>query len=710
MIRQIRFFSAILSLMLVWGASSAHAQMTVSVDNISGTSGQTVFVPVNLGNVPGTGFSSFRFDVSISNNNLTFNGHLSTGTLSSQAGWSVQSNDSNALNNPGRVGGFASANDAITSDGVLVLLSFTINGTDGGSVVELQGMQFTQGGTVAHTPALPITQLVISNPPVATDDAYAVDEGGNLVVAAGQGVLQNDTDADGDPLTASLGTDVSNGTLSLAADGSFTYTHDGSETTTDSFTYTVSDGSNVDTGTVTITVNPVNDPPQFTATLSSQTVDENDIVVFDFNATDAEGDVLTFAIVSGPGQINAETGLFTWLAAPSGSFNIVVGVSDGTTAVTSPVAAIEVREIKQYQTLLSGYHVASLVESGASGSVTVTHNVGANQISIEGSFANLGSSFASAALGIGTLDDAGTVVVPLLAGFTDPAFRTGEISASSNTIDLSSITYPQGVTEASFKSALASGGVFVSIASLSNLTGEVRGLLREGTNTAPSVLSVSAPNAVTTDGEPTAELISVTWAGSPVDAQSDPTRLVLEVSGSSTFNTIVDAMDVSVTTGSGVAFTTAWAAELYDELTGRQPGNILVGGTVTAHMRLTSTDGAALSAGSGHAIDITRASVTDTEGNELPAEFVLRGNYPNPFNPTTTISFDLPETADVQVDVLDLLGRTMISVPVQSLSAGTNRSISIDAADLTSGIYMYRVLARGASSTWVKSGTMTLIK
>ncbi len=103
--------------------------------------------------------------------------------------------------------------------------------------------------------------------------------------------------------------------------------------------------------------------------------------------------------------------------------------------------------------------------------------------------------------------------------------------------------------------------------------------------------------------------------------------------------------------------------------------------------------------------------VTDIQRDgSLPGSFVLRGNYPNPFNPSTTISFDLPEMADVQVDVLDLLGRSMISIPAQSMSAGVNRTVSIDAADLTSGIYMYRVMARGASKTWVKSGTMTLIK
>ena len=57
------------------------------------------------------------------------------------------------------------------------------------------------------------------------------------------GVLANDTDADGDVLAASLLTDVSHGTLTLNADGSFTYTPDADFFGTDTFDYTVSDGN-----------------------------------------------------------------------------------------------------------------------------------------------------------------------------------------------------------------------------------------------------------------------------------------------------------------------------------------------------------------------------------------------------------------------------------------------------------------------------------
>ncbi|MBT8216579.1 MAG: tandem-95 repeat protein [Acidimicrobiia bacterium] len=103
-----------------------------------------------------------------------------------------------------------------------------------------------------------------NNVPVAVDDAYgATLEGGTRVVPAASGVLANDTDGDipADPLSAVLVTDVSHGVLALAADGSFTYTHDGSENHTDSFTYEVFDGANTSSvpATVTLTMIPVSD-------------------------------------------------------------------------------------------------------------------------------------------------------------------------------------------------------------------------------------------------------------------------------------------------------------------------------------------------------------------------------------------------------------------------------------------------------------------
>ena len=125
------------------------------------------------------------------------------------------------------------------------------------------------------------TVTPVNDAPVAGDDSATTDEGGSVTTF----VLSNDADADGDVLTVTGVTQGSNGTTTLNPDGSVTYTHNGSETTSDSYTYTVSDGNGgSDSATVSITVTPVNDapvpvtppPPGGTSTTTSNDDDDDD--------------------------------------------------------------------------------------------------------------------------------------------------------------------------------------------------------------------------------------------------------------------------------------------------------------------------------------------------------------------------------------------------------------------------------------------------
>jgi VCBS repeat-containing protein len=129
--------------------------------------------------------------------------------------------------------------------------------------------------------------------PVAVDDGYSIDEDNTLDVAA-PGVLDNDTDADGDPLTAELVSGPSKGTLALNADGSFTYTPNANFNGEDSFTYVANDGlEDSNTATVTITINPVNDAPVADAGLDQADVFPGDVPL-NGSGTDVDEDQLTF--------------------------------------------------------------------------------------------------------------------------------------------------------------------------------------------------------------------------------------------------------------------------------------------------------------------------------------------------------------------------------------------------------------------------------
>lgn len=122
---------------------------------------------------------------------------------------------------------------------------------------------FTSAGTAK------VSLEVLNQPPVAADDpsgtiTYEVEEDQTLTVSAGDGVLGNDQDPDGDSLSAMLLDPPDDGSLTLLASGGFTYTPDQDFVGTDTFTYEASDC--VDTSapaTVEIVVLPVNDPPSF---------------------------------------------------------------------------------------------------------------------------------------------------------------------------------------------------------------------------------------------------------------------------------------------------------------------------------------------------------------------------------------------------------------------------------------------------------------
>lgn len=159
-----------------------------------------------------------------------------------------------------------------------------------------------QGGS--DTQAVPYTA-----PPVANDDAYSVAEGATLNMPAA-GVLSNDTNggwfAGNNALAAAVVSGPANGSVTLNADGSFTYVHDGSETTSDSFTYqanaintnnnNVLAGSNV--ATVNLSVSPVNDPPVAVTDSATTSASSPVTVTVLANDSDVDGDPLSITAVT----------------------------------------------------------------------------------------------------------------------------------------------------------------------------------------------------------------------------------------------------------------------------------------------------------------------------------------------------------------------------------------------------------------------------
>jgi hypothetical protein len=99
--------------------------------------------------------------------------------------------------------------------------------------------------------------------------------------------------------------------------------------------------------------------------------------------------------------------------------------------------------------------------------------------------------------------------------------------------------------------------------------------------------------------------------------------------------------------------------------------------------------------------------VSTSGENELqqPDNFKLLGNYPNPFNPTTTFNYDIAKASAVRLQVFDVLGRQVAEL-VNERKAPGSYTVNFDASNLSSGMYIYRMQA--GSNIFTQK--MTLIK
>lgn len=91
------------------------------------------------------------------------------------------------------------------------------------------------------------------------------------------------------------------------------------------------------------------------------------------------------------------------------------------------------------------------------------------------------------------------------------------------------------------------------------------------------------------------------------------------------------------------------------------------------------------------------ATSVETGGKIIPTELKLIGNYPNPFNPSTTISFTLPSQEFTSLKVYNMLGQEVASLVNEKLDAGVYK-VNFNAGQLSSGVYLYQLSAGSYSS------------
>jgi len=103
-------------------------------------------------------------------------------------------------------------------------------------------------------------------------------------------------------------------------------------------------------------------------------------------------------------------------------------------------------------------------------------------------------------------------------------------------------------------------------------------------------------------------------------------------------------------------------------------------------------------------------SIIEDEFSKTPIKYSLNNNYPNPFNPLTTIRYDLPEDGFVNVTIYDMMGRTVKIMVTEEQNAGV-KSVQWDATDsfgkpVSAGVYLYQIQA----DEYIQTKKMVLLK
>ncbi len=103
-------------------------------------------------------------------------------------------------------------------------------------------------------------------------------------------------------------------------------------------------------------------------------------------------------------------------------------------------------------------------------------------------------------------------------------------------------------------------------------------------------------------------------------------------------------------------------------------------------------------------------STVSIDSQSLPESFTVVGNYPNPFQKSTQLTFDLPWPARVQVELMDVIGRRVMTIPERNVAAGWARTIDLSGEALPAGVYLYRLIANSSSGNSVQMGQIVRIR
>ena len=569
-------------------------------------------------------------------------------------------------------------------------------------------------GTInSDSVSVEITVTAVNDIPVATALTSTIDEdapGGINITLLG-------TDADGSPLSYGYTTPVS-GTLTGTAPA-LTYTPFANYNGTDGFKYVVNDGTiNSDSVSVEITIAAVNDIPAITlaytdSLLVDQTITEgmlfpkeatstatNQFAITDIDDTNMESAVVTITpyymgedtlvfgaagtkvlafVKTGDGTITAPyVGTYTY----TGSENI--------TAYMDHLSDLKYQNTKGNNLTTAPRTVTLTVNDGDGNSNTVSRVLDVkitNRAPVAVALSQDGNEDGSMAITLTATDEDDN---PLTYTVTNQPMHGG----ISGTLPV--LTYtpnPNYFGEDSFR-YIANDGIINSDTATVTLT-------VKNVQDAPKPfawVSVLA-DTVNITGDNLTDIYTLNWDESKdVDNETVDYLITIRVGQS-------PAVHFEDTTGT--TFNISYQ-DFVDNAFERFP----MLPRVTVHFGVLATDGidTVNVTGEDRTVMVNRYDFLATGEAGFPEVFALHENYPNPFNPSTTLSFDLPKISNVNITIYNMLGQKVKTFSMQNTSAGYHSVRWNGTNDLgervSTGIYLYQLHTR----EFVKTRKMVFMK
>lgn len=222
--------------------------------------------------------------------------------------------------------------------------------------------------------------------------------------------------------------------------------------------------------------------------------------------------------------------------------------------------------------------------------------------------------------------------------------------------------------------------------------------------TAPQIMTPPSGEEVAIGGSASDPLdpntrLEITWSEA-TDPEGDALVYYWELGPTEDFANRCIGICVGVEANTSYSITFGALAPVIDRL------GASLGGSITLWHRAVAYDGQNETFGPAIPITFVRGTLTaDEEEAEIPSQFRLEPNYPNPFNPSTTIAYDLPTSAEVTLTVFNVQGREVRRF-AQGVQPAGRYALRFEAEDLASGVYIYRLVAGSHRATQ----TMLLLK